>query len=425
MSGLERVVVFHDISEAQGGASFLVRLLIDELRRMGISTTFVTGDDGSAFGRDDVELVSVGGTHIARQSAARSLVTGLRNPDTVPLVRRWIAANDTPGTVYHLHGWSKILSPTIFTALAPVKARLVLHAHDYFNGCPNGAFFVFPQERDCPHVPLSAGCVTTRCDKASYGHKLWRVTREALRRRLDRQGGPAARVLTLHPGMNALLARAGLPADRIHAVRNPVTPFTTERVPAEANRGVVFVGRISREKGADLAARAAARAGVPITFVGEGADMDAVRAQNPDARFTGWLDRAAIAAEIASARVAVMPSRWSEPFGLVALEAIGSGVPAVVNRTALLAPELEAAGFGRAVDTRDEAAFAHALARLAHDDAMVERMSRAGREGYLSLCNTVCGWAEGVIGHYRAVLDAAAPHGTGDGAQAAERRTNG
>jgi hypothetical protein len=54
MSGLERVVVFHDISEAQGGASFLVRLLIDELRRMGISTTFVTGDDGSAFGRDDV-----------------------------------------------------------------------------------------------------------------------------------------------------------------------------------------------------------------------------------------------------------------------------------------------------------------------------------------------------------------------------------
>ena len=404
MGELERVVLFHDISEAQGGASYLVGVLMDELARRGIATTFFAGDDGSGFDRPGIEFVSVGGTHIARQSAVRSLASGLYNRRTLSRVRAWIAQNDTPGTVYHLHGWSKIFSPAIFEALAPVKARLVLHAHDYFNGCPNGGFFVFPESADCARVPLSGGCLATQCDKASYGHKLWRCSREALRRRLDASGGPAARVLTLHPGMHANLARGGLPAHTLHAVRNPVTPYTPARIAAEENRGVVFVGRISREKGADLAALAAARAGVPITFIGEGADVAAVRAQNPAARFTGWLERARIAEEIAAARVAVMPSRWAEPFGLVALEAIGSGLPVVSNETALLAPEIAAEGFGLSLDTKDVDAFAAALAGLAADDGRVARMSRAGHQGYLRLCNTVPSWSGAIIEHYRAVL---------------------
>lgn len=407
MADLERAVVFHDLSVAQGGASFLVGVLVDALRHRDIPVTFFAGDDGREFAREDVSLVPLGGTHIARQSAARSLALGLYNPRTAAALREWIAANDTPGTVYHLHGWSKILSPAVFAALAPVKRRLVLHAHDYFNGCPNGAFFVYPQSRDCTLSPLSARCLATRCDKASHAHKLWRAGREAVRRRLDARAAPAARVLTLHPGMHPQLARGGIDPARLHAVRNPVTPFRRDRVRAEDNRGVVFVGRISREKGADLAARAAAEAGVPITFIGEGADEAAVRALNPAARFAGWLDRERIAAEIARARVAVMPSRWSEPFGLVAMEAAGSGLPVIVSESALLAPEIAAAGFGLSLDTRDVAAFSGALAALHADAATTARMSRAGRGGYRALCNTTEGWADAIVGHYRAVLAAA------------------
>lgn len=382
-------------------------VLITALARMGIPVTFFAGDDGAGLRNEEIEFVSIGGTHIARQSALKSLATGLINPRTVPTVRQWIAAHDTPGTVYHLHGWSKILSPMIFSALAPVKSRTVLHAHDYFNGCPNGGFFIYPKEKDCTLVPLSRTCLSTQCDKATYGHKLWRSGREALRRRLDARGGPAARILTLHSGMHPNLARGGLPADHLHAVRNPVTPFTADRVAAEENSSILYVGRISTEKGADLAARAARTAGVRITFAGVGAEVEAVRAQNPDARFTGWLDKQGLEREIRAARIAVMPSRWAEPFGLVALEAIGSGVPAVVNETALLGPEIDAAGFGRAVDTADVDAFAAVLSELSENDKAVAAMSRAGHAGYLTLCNTDDAWVGAIVEHYWATLSAA------------------
>lgn len=400
----ERVVLFHDFSQALGGASHLVQVLIRELRLAGVPLTFIAGDDGANFHRDDVEFLALGGKALLEQSKLGALTTGLHSRAALAATRAWIAANDTPGTVYHVHGWCKILSPSIFVALYPVRRRLVLHGHDFFNGCPNGAFFNYPQVADCTLTPLSAACLASQCDKSGYAQKLWRSAREASRRRLMHGGTNAARLLMIHPGQEPNFRRAGWPAEKLIPVRNPVSPPHSERVRAEENRGVVFIGRISAEKGADLAAAAAAQAGMPITFVGDGAEMEAVRRVNPDAVLLGRQDRAGVARALAGARVAVMPSRWSEPFGLVALEAIGSGVPVVVSERALVADEIARAGFGLSVDTNDIGLFAGALARLAADDAEVAAMSAAGHARYGDLCLSEPAWAELVLANYRETL---------------------
>ena len=402
----ERVVLFHDFSQALGGASHLVQVLIRELRARDVPLTFIAGDDGANFRRDDVEFIPLGGKALLEQSKFSALTTGLHNRGAARATADWIAAHDTPGTVYHVHGWCKILSPAVLGALGPVVERLVLHGHDYFNGCPNGGFFNFRSEADCPLVPLSARCLATQCDKSSYAQKLWRVGREASRRMQAAGGTRANRVLLIHPGQQPHFERAGWPAAKLVPVRNPVEPHHRTRVAAEANRGVLFIGRISAEKGADLAALAAARAGMPITFVGDGAEMDKVRALNPDALLLGRQDRAGVARALAEARVAVMPSRWSEPFGLVALEAIGSGVPAIVSDRALVGPEIAAAGFGLSVDTGNVDSFAAALKALAADDARVAAMSAAGHARYGELCTSEAGWAELVLENYRQVLSA-------------------
>lgn len=403
----ERVVLFHDFSEPLGGASHLVQVLIAQLRGRGVAVTFFAGDGGANFRRDDVEFVPLHGKALLDRSRAGALALGLYNPAAFARTRDWIARRDTPGTIYHLHGWSKILSPAIFAALRPVADRLVLHGHDYFNSCPNGGFFDFAKGRDCQLVPLSGACLRARCDKASYPHKLWRTGREALRRRLHGGIGEANRLLMIHPAQRERFVAAGWLTGKLAAVRNPVTPPCAERVHAERNRGVLFIGRISAEKGADLAARAAARANVPLTFVGDGAEQARVSVLYPGAAFLGRQDRAGVARALRQARVAVMPSRWSEPFGLVALEAAGSGVPVIVSERALVADEIAGAGIGVAIDTADIPAFAVELERLHGDDVRVGAMSRAGHARWRALCNSEDSWVEDILGHYRSVLHAA------------------
>ena len=40
----DRVVLFHDFSQALGGASYLVQVLIGELRQRGVPVTFIAGE---------------------------------------------------------------------------------------------------------------------------------------------------------------------------------------------------------------------------------------------------------------------------------------------------------------------------------------------------------------------------------------------
>lgn len=403
----ERVVIFHDFSQALGGASYLVQVLIRELRARDVPLTFIAGDDGTNFSREDCEFIPLHGKALLERSKLGALTKGFYNRDALAATRDWIAANDTPRTVYHVHGWCKILTPSIFGALKGVSDRLVLHGHDYFNGCPNGAFFDYTVEQDCHRVPLSGDCLTCQCDKSSYAEKLWRSGREGLRRSLVGEAGTRAeRLLMIHPDQRASFELGGWPSAKLHGVPNPVTPPLAERVTAEHNQSVLFIGRISKEKGADLAAAACAKAGVPITFVGDGAEMEAVRAVNPDAILLGRLDRDGVARELAKARLSVMPSRWSEPFGLVALEAVGSGVPVIVSDRALIAKGVAENGFGKALDTTDIDAFAAAIASLAEDDAGIEAMSRAGHERYSALCNSESSWADAILAHYAQVLSA-------------------
>jgi len=399
----ERVVLLHDFSQALGGASFLVQELIAGLRARDIPVTFIAGDDGANFNRTDVEFVPLHGKALLDRSKIGAFTTGFYNPGAEARISAWIEANDTPATVYHLHGWCKILTPSVFKALRSVSDRLILHGHDYFNGCPNGAFFNYVTEADCPLVPLSGSCLACQCDKTSYMQKLWRSGREALRRGLSQGGTGANRLLMIHPGQEPNFRLAGWPHDKLHALPNPVTPPVADRIRAERNQGVLFIGRISAEKGADLAAAACQEAGVPLTLVGDGAEMDRVRQINPDATLLGRLDRAGVAQALAGARLTVMPSRWSEPFGLVALEAIGSGVPAIVSDRALVGPQIAQAGFGLALDTANVATFAAAISALSHDDATVEQMSRAGHARYRELCNSQASWTDQIVAHYRAV----------------------
>ena len=104
--------------------------------------TVLSGDGGSAaLAQLGAETVALGGQHIMSGNRAAAALRGLYDASTGTALADWIAAHDTPGTVYHLHNWHKVLSPSVFRALRMVASRLLISAHYYFLVCPNGGYF--------------------------------------------------------------------------------------------------------------------------------------------------------------------------------------------------------------------------------------------------------------------------------------------
>ena len=164
--------------------------------------------------------------------------------------------------------------------------------------------------------------------------------------------------------------------------------------PATAReRLILYAGRTVVEKGADLFVRAAAAAlprlpgwrAVMVGARGHGPDGDVlgyvaagptpeqagveVLGYHPNPEVLAWMGRAAIV---------VVPSRWEEPFGLVALEAMAMGAALICTRRGGL-PEVagEAAVY---VDPADPDGIAAAIVALAQDAPRRARLAAAGRE---------------------------------------------
>lgn len=405
-SDLERIVVINDASVARGGATGLALLSVRRLLERGHEVAYLCGDagDDGALAALGASVVPMGGKPLMAEGRARAATRGLYNAEARRGVADWIAANDTPRTAYHLHGWSKILSPSVFDALRPVRARTVVHAHDFFLACPNGGYMDYQAGEPCERTPLGVSCLTRHCDKRSYAQKLWRVGRSAALSRSFHDAADYAGILTIHERMIPWLARAGLDAGSIRTIRNPVTPFTTERIEAERHRAIAFVGRVEAEKGIEEALDAAREAGVPMMVIGDGPLRETLETSHPEATFHGWCDRERIAALVAHARALVMPTRYPEPFGLVAAEASRSGLPVIASRTAFLSGEIESGGVGLAPGS-GHAALVEAFARMRDmPEDEVAAMSRRAHEGEVRLASTEDEWIDALVKEYRGAL---------------------
>jgi len=148
---------------------------------------------------------------------------------------------------------------------------------------------------------------------------------------------------------------------------------------------LLWIGRMTPEKGPHRAIAVAAAADVPLILAGviqpgQQAFYDREVAPHVDGdrvRFVGEVGGAAKRSLFARARGLLMPIRWNEPFGMVMVEAMACGTPVIAFREGA-ARELVVAGVtGHLVD--DEREMARAISRLA---TIVPRDCRRWVAGY-------------------------------------------
>jgi glycogen(starch) synthase len=174
----------------------------------------------------------------------------------------------------------------------------------------------------------------------------------------------------------------------LNALTMPALP--PSRPPLDPPR-LLAIGRLVPEKGFDVAIDAmpsvlARHPAVRLTIAGDGSEREALQRRaerlsvSQAVEFLGWVAPDEVPALIARSSMVVMPSRWREPFGLVALEAAQGGRPIVATTRGGL-PEIVVSGeTGLLVDSDDPRALAEGVLYLLDRPGMATRMGAAARE---------------------------------------------
>jgi glycosyltransferase involved in cell wall biosynthesis len=100
---------------------------------------------------------------------------------------------------------------------------------------------------------------------------------------------------------------------------------------------LAFLGRISQEKGVDTAIRIAVQSGLPLRIAAKVDKADSVYftttiqplLSQPRVEFVGEISEAQKPAFLSGAKALLFPIDWSEPFGLVMIEAMACGTPVI------------------------------------------------------------------------------------------------
>jgi UDP-glucose:(glucosyl)LPS alpha-1,2-glucosyltransferase len=182
-----------------------------------------------------------------------------------------------------------------------------------------------------------------------------------------------------------------VPAERIALLANCID-FAELLARRRREWLVLFAGRVVPEKGPDIIVAACAASLPHLSgWHGEIIGADGFLADSPDANFvrtirvaaegtnvrmTGYCDHPLVLDAMARAAIVVVPSRWAEPFGLTAPEAMASGAALICSaRGGLSEVAGNAAGY---VDPDDPDAIAGAIRGLARDPARRVALTELG-----------------------------------------------
>lgn len=352
-----KVLLLEDWNPLHGGAERYTIQLKDALTDAGEEVQLLTANV-STQARQVANYLAPAFDHVV----AKSLLQ-ISNPFAAATVRRAVRTFRPHLALVNM--FALYLSPSAIFALGEVP--YVLLVSDYKCICPLG-HRLLPDYSVCHH-PVGIACLRNRC--LSLPHWL----RDQLRyRRIDEVVRRAAAIVSTSDSLRDSLAEQGIDSRRVYLFSDPPDP-PLPRLPASTPL-FLFVGRLDIEKGVDTLLRAFAicHGSLPesrLRIVGRGELRPSLeRLANSlgvqdSVSFCGWREPQEINNELSHAWALVAPSRWPEPFGLVALEAIMRGVPAVVPALGGLAETVQHGLTGLVYPAGDVRALAEQLVNLA------------------------------------------------------------
>jgi len=363
-----KVLVAHNRYQARGGEDVVFEAEIDLLRDAG----------------HHVETLTVSNEAIT--SLAARITTTLSIADNAQGKRVMAEAIDRfRPDVVHVHNFFPLLSPAVFDVCRQKRVPAVVTLHNYRTICSGG--MLLRDGRIC-HTCLDAGHlwgVVHRCYRGSLPGSLASAYMIAHHQRRGTWTRPGLRLIALTQFARSLFVQAGFDAGRIDVKPN-FMPDPGAPDPSAPRDGLLYVGRLSREKGIDVLLEAVAGTAVPLRIAGEGPEFAALKARAPaNVTFLGALSRAEVFGEMAKAQALVVPSRWYEGFPMVVVEAFARGTPVIASDLGGLAEIVSAGKTGALAPPGDAAALRRKIGDVLGTPELVAAWGQAARATYLEL----------------------------------------
>jgi glycosyltransferase involved in cell wall biosynthesis len=354
--------------------------------------------------------------------AARSLPGKVAIPLLVPwnpAVRSELAARlraDRPDVV-HVHNVFPLLSPAVLAACADAGVPAVATLHNYTQVCPPGTL-----QRDglpCTECVGSSPLPAVRhgCYRGSRLATVPLAVSMSVNRRRWWTG--VERFFCISAAQRDVLVGAGMPAGRL-AVKHNFVPEPGVRREGDGEH-LLYLGRLAEAKGVRLLMAAwdeigaGGGVGVPLVVAGTGPlerEVATWAAGRDDVRYVGLLDQAECRKAIARSVAVVAPSTWLEAFGLVVVEAMAAGVPAVAAGHGAFVELVEEGVTGLLHEPGEAASLASCLRGITAGTAGNREMGRAARRRYEQGFSPSVG-LERLVEEYRTAIAGRSAHARG------------
>lgn len=336
----------------------------------------------------EVECFTRSSDEIRSRGAAGTLRGALSTPWNA-----WMASavrkrvNVFKPEIVHVHNTFPLISPAIFYAIGN-RAKKVLTLHNYRTVCPAA-------------IPLRKGRVCTLCIEQrnvwpSVRFGCYRESRlatlplavsVALHRGLGTWGREVDRFIALSDFQREIMEKAGFPREKMCTKPNffPGCPQVLEWT--KRRDSVVFVGRLSVEKGLETlieAWRLWGDSAPELRLIGDGPLRDRLvaAAKGSHVRFLGQLPSGDAHGEVAKSKMLLLPSQCYEAFPMVIPEAFAYGVPVGVSSLGPLPNIVDDGRTGVCYPACDAARLVEKVSQCWSHGTRLSEMGRAARNEF-------------------------------------------
>ena len=289
--------------------------------------------------------------------------------------------------VVHVHNFAYYASPSILMAVKSMGVPLVMTLHNYRLICVNGLLMrggricVRCVRQSWPIWGAYYGCFQQSRLKSLvlqliFSYHRWRGTFRLVDRFL---------VLSEFARNRLAESALGVPLERFFVT----TSSTLEAVysaPQARNRRLLYVGRLSQEKGISFLLQLFTQCAYELDIIGAGpysSDVEVAAAQYSDrVLYHGQQTQQEVKHYMSSCYALLLPSLWYEGLPHVLIEAYALGTPVIASDNESLRQFVTHEESGLCCSPEDLSSWSTALHRIQSDDTLYAHLCRGARKQY-------------------------------------------